>query len=65
MTSHSSTEISNFTLNPIGFDNVIQTGQKYGTEYKIKTNTGVYTGNIKLTHDSKAVPDGVCRWIPK
>ena len=69
MASNSSTEIPNFTLSPIGFENVENTGNNYGTEYKITTyteenNTGVYTGNIKHTRDSMAVPDGVGRWMP-
>ena len=64
MAFNSLTEIPNFTLGPVGFENVVQTGNNYGMEYEITTNTGVYTGNIKLTQDSKAVPGGVGRWMP-
>ena len=59
MASYSPTEIS-----PIGLENFIKTGNNYGMEYKITTNTGIYIGNIKTTRDSKAVPNGVGRWMP-
>jgi hypothetical protein len=38
-------------LIPIGFENVKNTGKKYGTEFEITytdNNTGVYIGNIKF-----------------
>ena len=67
MASNSSTEIPKIRLSPIGFENVENTGNNYGMEYKItyteENKTGVYTGNIKYTRDSMAVPDGVGRWM--
>ena len=52
-------------ISPIGFENVIKTGNDYEMEYIIIIkNTGTYTGNIKITQDSKAVPNGVGRWVP-
>ena len=56
-----------FFLSPIGFENVIQTGKKYGMEFEITytdNNTGVYIGNIKCTSSNKTVPNGVGRWMP-
>ena len=68
MASNSPIESPNFTLSPIGFENVEKTGNNYGMEYKItytdENKTGIYTGNIKHTRDSMAVPDGVGRWMP-
>jgi hypothetical protein len=66
MASNSLTAIPNFTLDPVEFENVETYTGNYGiTRFKITTNTGVYTGNIELTLDSKAVPHGLGRWVPK